>query len=145
MGTARLVFGVLGACVLAVSSLVAQSPQREGRWEVTVQMEMANMPMKMPPMKHVQCITKKEIDDGSAVPRGGPNPNSKNDSCKVSDYKVDGNKVTWKMACAPPQSMTGDGEMTFTGDSYDGIIRMTSERGPMMMKLSGKRLGDCTP
>jgi len=144
MTRARIVFGAACACLLAGASVIAQNPQREGRWEVTMQMDMPGMPMKMPPTKHVQCVTQKDIDEGMNVPKGGPNPNAKNDACKVSDYKVAGNKVTWKMVCAPPQSMTGDGEMTFSGDAYDGIIRMTSERGPMTMKLSGKRLGDCT-
>ena len=41
-------------------------------------------------------------------------PNStKDQTCKISDYKVEGNKVTWKMACAA-QGMSGEGEMLFT-------------------------------
>ena len=51
----------------------------------------------------------------------------------------------WKVSCGPPQEMTGTGEMTFANDSYTGTMKMTSTQGELTMKMSGKRLGDCTP
>jgi hypothetical protein len=61
----------------------------------------------------------------------------------VSDYKVTDNKVTWKMACTGREAMTGEGEMTFAGDSYTGLMKMMMPQGSMAMTMSGKRLGDC--
>jgi hypothetical protein len=69
---------------------------------------------------------------------------SQDKSCKASDYKVEGNKVTWKMTCSGRDKMTGDGEMVFSGDSYTGKMNMTMAQGSMSMKYTGKRIGDCT-
>jgi hypothetical protein len=116
---------------------------REGRWEVVAQMEMPGMPMKMPEMKTARCVTKEELKDpSSTLPSAGPNANDK--SCKVTDQKIDNNRITWKMACTGAQSMTGDGQMVFEGDSYTGRMNMATAQGAMTMKYSGKRVGDCT-
>ena len=48
------------------------------------------------------------------------------------------------LACTGAQAMTGDGEMVFDGDSYTGRMNMTMSQGAMVMKYSGKRVGDCT-
>jgi uncharacterized protein DUF3617 len=122
------------------SDAAAQNPMRPGRWEVTAQMDMPGMPVQMPAMKNTQCITQQQIDSPThAVPSGPGNPND----CKVSDYKVSGNTVTWNMACAS-QGMTGSGELKFAGDSYEGLVKMMMQQKEMAMKLNGKRLGDCT-
>ena len=128
--------------VLALSSpAFAQGPARDGRWEIVTEMDMPGMPMKMPAMKSTQCITKEQAADPSAsVPQ---NPNDKNNSCKVSDHKVAGNKVTWTMKCGAPNPMSGTGEITYAADSYDGWMKVTTAQGEMTMKYKAKRLGDC--
>lgn len=136
---------VVLAVIVSTSAATAQSPIRPGRWEVVMQMDMPNMPIKMPEMKSVQCITPEQAKDpASSLPRGPQDGRggSKND-CKVSDYKVSGNTVTWQMACTSPQPITSTGEMTFTDNSYTGTMKMTSAQGPLAMKVSGTRLGDC--
>ncbi len=80
------------------------------------------------------------IDDSSpathratkALPSAAP-------GCTMSDYKADGDKVSWKMAC---KGMAGTGDITFTGDTYEGLMNVTSPH-VMAMKMSGKRVGDC--
>lgn len=86
------------------SAAIAQSPIRPGRWEVVMQMDMPNLPIKMPEMKSTECITPEQAKDpANSLPRGPQDGrgSSKND-CKVSDYKVSGNTVTWQMACTSP-------------------------------------------
>jgi hypothetical protein len=126
---------------------VAQSgPRRDGNWQVTMEMNMPGMPQGMPPMTMTQCVTKAEAEDPSKlVPqggRGGPPP-----ECKVTDQKIDGNKITWSMRCEGANPMTGTGEFVYSGDSYVGTMQMTTGRGgqpmTMTMKYTGKRLGDC--
>jgi hypothetical protein len=135
---------VLLLCIASTVALGAQSPMRAGRWEVTTQMEMPNMPMKMPEMKSTQCVTPEQLKDpGSAVAGASSGPNGP--VCKMSDYKTVGSTVSWKVACSAPQNMSGSGELTFVGDTYTGTTKMTMPQGEMTMKLSGKRLGDCTP
>ncbi len=132
-------------CVAALPTL-AQGPRRDGKWEVKTEMEMPNMPagMTMPSFTSTQCITPAEASDPTkTMPQGGrgrgPNP----DQCKVSDYKMDGNKVTWSMKCDPPEEMTGTGEFTYGADSYTGVMKMNRGGQQMTMKYTGKRLGDC--
>jgi Protein of unknown function (DUF3617) len=137
------------ACVvliaLAGAIVVAQSPIRPGQWEVVMQMDMPNMPVKMPEMKTMQCVTPEQVKDpASALPSGPQAGRGGKSDCKVSDYKVSGQTVTWKMACTTPQPITSTGEMTFTDDSYVGTMKMNTAQGDMAMKVSGKRLGDCT-
>ena len=127
------------AVALSVSAL-AQSPRRDGRWEVKTEMEMPGMPMKMPAMTTTQCITTEQADDPQrSVPQGRGAPNN----CKVSDYKVTGNKVTWSMKCEGPDAMSGTGEITYGENTYDGVMKMVREGQTMTMKHTGKRLGDC--
>lgn len=132
----------LVALALSAPTAAAQNPMRPGQWEITMQMEMPGMPMQMPPQKTTQCVTAAQLKEpNSGVPAGPANPNS----CKVSDYKTTSNSVSWKMACTGPQAMTGSGEIKFDGDTYTGVMKMTTEGREMTMKYSGKRLGDCTP
>jgi hypothetical protein len=127
------------AVALSVSAL-AQSPRRDGRWEVKTEMEMPGMPMKMPPMTMTQCITKEQAEDPQlSIPQGRGAPNN----CKVSDYKVTGNKVTWSMKCEGPEAMTGTGEITYGDNTYDGVMKMERQGQTMTMKYAAKRLGDC--
>ena len=131
------------AIAATASYAVAQSsPMRPGRWEVTMQMEMPNMPVAMPAMKNTQCVTQQDIDSPNRGLPSGPNRNP--NECKTSDYKVAGNIVTWTMACTGQPPTTASGELRFTGDTYDGLIKMMAEQQQMSMKISGKRLGDCT-
>jgi hypothetical protein len=125
-------------CLLAAVPVVAQSPMRAGQWEITSQMDMPGMPVKMPEQKTTTCVTPEQVSaPASMLP-------SQDKSCKASDYKVEGNKVTWKMTCSGRDKMTGDGEMVFSGDSYTGKMNMTMAQGSMSMKYTGKRIGDCT-
>lgn len=129
-------------CLTALPWAVsAQAPVRDGRWEITTEMDMPGMPMKMPATKTTQCITKEQAaDPNQSVPKS-----SRGGDCKVSDYKVVGNKVTWNMACTGKEAMTGSGEITYGTDSYTGSMKMSSGGRDMTMNYTAKRLGDCTP
>ena len=128
------------ACVaIAHDAPAQQNPMRPGRWEVTGQMEMPGMPVQMPAMKNTQCITQQQIDSPTRGLPQGPD----NKDCKVSDYKVSGNTITWTMAC-PSQQMTGSGELKFDGDTYAGLVKIMAQGKEMNMKFNGKRIGDCT-
>jgi hypothetical protein len=138
---------VAAAAFLAVAALAsdaaAQHPMRPGRWEITMQMAMPNMPMQMPAMKSTQCITQAQLDAPDKALPAGPNKNA--NECKVSEYKQAGDIVTWKIACSGQQAMTGSGELRFTGDTYEGVMQMEMDQQQITMKYSGKRVGDCAP
>jgi Protein of unknown function (DUF3617) len=139
--TTVAVLVTLGLAAAASDAAAQSSPMRPGRWEVTIQMEMPGMPMQMPPIKDARCITQQQLDSPArGLPSGAKNPND----CKVSNYMASGSTVTWSMACSGPPASTGTGELRFDGDTYNGTMKMTMEQMPMTMKLSGKRVGDCT-
>lgn len=132
------------ALFAGVTTALAQGPMRPGRWESTMQMQMAGSPVQMPEMKNTRCVTPEDAKDPSrSLPSGPEGRGGQKPDCKMSDYKASGNTITWKMVCSQPQAMTSTGEMTFTDDSYTGTMKMDSPQGPMTMKLAGKRVGDC--
>ncbi len=133
--------------VLVIPVFAYAVDMTEGNWETTIEfkMDMPGMPAEMMrPMKftHTQCLTKKDMV---------PDTSQENQSCKMKDQEVIGNKVTWKMECEDKETRTeGQGEITYSGTGYKGTMKakMTQKKKgdqPMIVdyKLSGRRLGDC--
>jgi hypothetical protein len=63
-----------------------------------------------------------------------------------SSVKFTGNTAHWTLQC---EGMSGQGTMTYRGDSYEGtmVMNMAQEGESMQMsqRITGKRLGDCRP
>jgi Protein of unknown function (DUF3617) len=138
----RLVLGsVMTASLVGIA--LAQGPRRDGEWDVKMEMDMPGLPAGMPPMTTKQCITPAEAGDPQkAMP---PQGRGNQGNCKVSDYKTEGNTVSWSMACEGRQPMTGKGQFTYEQNAYTGTMTMDMQgRGTVTMKYTGKRLGDCT-
>lgn len=124
---------------LAVSAFAQpKHPMKPGKWQVNMQMEMPGMPFKMPPVSKTTCVTAEQLekDPQSTIPK------DKKSDCKVSDYELDGNTVTWTMTC-PKDNMTGEGTLTFSEEKYTGSMNMKMGEQEMLMKYTGKRLGEC--
>ncbi len=139
----RIVSAVCVAAVtIAVSALAGaqtpKSPQKPGKWQIKMEMDIPGMPMKMPPVTMEHCVTEEDLaDPQKAVPS---DPKSK---CNVGEYKVKGNTVSWTVDC-PQQKMTGAGEITYTDTTFDGHMKMKVAAQEMSTKYSGKYLGACT-
>jgi len=132
------IVGFLGMLALAVA--LSAGPARAADvepgvwWEQTVKMDMPGMPMAMPAQVTKVCVAKGGLKE----------PPKPDDSCTLTDVKVAGNKMSWKMACTKPEAMTGEGEMTNLKDGYTGVMSMHSKQGDMTVNLSGKKIGgDC--
>ena len=138
---------VLCAVALGVSISVLAQARRDGKWEVTMEMDMPGMPMKMQPFTTTQCVTKEQAeakDVQKMFPQGRGGRGGENPNCSYSDQKIEANRVSWKMACGGANPMTGSGEMTFGENTYNGTVSMDmTGRGTMTMKYSGKRVGEC--
>ena len=128
---------VLAALTVTTTAFAAGHPQKAGKWQVKMQMEMPGVAFKMPPITTEVCLTEEDLaDPNRAVPK------DQKSSCKVGDYKVDGNTVTWTVDC-PKEKTRGTGEITYSGDSYTGTMKMTVGEQEMSTKYSGKWLGEC--
>ena len=125
----------LAAALLAPTIAAAQAMQA-GLWEITTRVEMAGMPM--PPMTTTQCY--RDAKPESIIP--------KQQNCSVQQQGAAGNTLRWTLRCQEGSTlMTGQGEMTLRGSSYDGVSQITVKDGTdethMTHRYSGRRLGDC--
>lgn len=128
------------ACVLfALTTLgaprPAEIPAEPGVfWEQTVEMKMGGY--SMPPQTTRVCLPRKQ--DWKQPPQA----EGAQEDCQLKDVKRAGQKMSWKMVCA--NGMTGEGEMTWTGDAYAGTTSMQSQMGAMQMNMKGRKVGgDC--
>lgn len=136
-------FGTYAFVALAAIAVVgpargADHPQKPGKWQIKFEMEMPGMPFKMPPVTTEICVTEEDLKDPQKSVPSDPKA-----QCKVSDYKIDGNTVSWSMDC-PKQNTKGTGKITYSEDSYSGTMDMTVGEQKMTTKYSGKLLGACT-
>lgn len=136
MNTRRITMWIAALAVLALPMVAGAAPMKAGKWQMTMQMDMPGMPVKMPPVTFSHCVTKEEAENPQ------PPKQQRDNDCKVSDYKRDGNTISWTMTCEK-QKMTGKGQITYSGDSYEGSMKMTMGEQEMSAKYSGKYLGDC--
>ena len=137
-------FSLLAATLVSIPAQAAAPNMKEGLWETTVKMEMAGMPGGMPPQTVQRCYTKKDLEDpAKTAPSGGQRDNR----CKMTDYKLQGNTASWKVVCEGEGASTGTGTVTYAGNSYSGNQTMSMKHGGqtqnMTMQYSGKHLGDC--
>jgi len=118
---------------LAVPALAQDS--KGDLWETTSQMSMEGAPIKLPSNTVKVCTFKDWKEPPGAA--------DKQRSCKTSNMKTTGNKVTWDTQCSNP-TMTGTGELVREGtDAYTGTIKFTSPQGNMTINLKGKKVGGC--
>lgn len=132
----RITTIVAGILLLSAGYASAADSIREGQWEITSQTDMPGMPMKMPATTIKHCYTKEDVKDHRKVVNQDKN-------CKVTDYKVSGNKVTWAMQCTGEHEGTFNGETTFSTNAYSSIMKMKSQGYSMTVNVKGKRIGDC--
>ena len=144
----RGVAALVAAATLACASLASAQPARQlfiagtgpdELWDVTTKMEITGMPMAMPAQTHQVCLRKDRRPD-EAVPM--------QDDCRVTDSKVTGNKVSYKMVCTGRNPMTGEGEITSSPAAYEGRMRVRSTRKgeemDMVQSFTGRKVGACT-
>ena len=139
----RVALAVAIGIFLGGTSALAGVNMHEGLWEITTKMEIEGMPMKMPPRKHTQCLTNKNM-----LKTMVPKEQAQEEECKITDQKISGNTVTWTMKCSGKDAMDVTGKTTYHGDTFEGTITMISNdpgEGKMKMinHVSGKRLGEC--
>ena len=112
---------------------------RPGKYEITAEME--SQAGKMRPHKGTQCFTAEQLKDPSKVFR---DPEMEKE-CKVSDFKVAGNKVTFRTDCRQGDfQATGTTEVTLGTDSYVALVSTKDNGGrTMTIRQTAKWIGEC--
>ena len=135
--TTRLSLVLSALCALAAAPALAQ--EKGDQYDVTVKMEIKGMPMVMPPRTTRLCVAKNARDE-AFVPR-------KEGECSVTDSKKVGSTVTYHIQCTGKESLSGDGEITYTADGYTGRMHMTGTGGgqpfDMTQTYTGRKIGEC--
>ena len=139
----RVALAVAIGIFLGGTSALAGVNLHEGLWEITTKMEIEGMPMKMPPRKHTQCLTNKNM-----LKTMVPKEQAQEEECKITDQKISGNTVTWAMKCSGKDAMDVTGKTTYHGDTFEGTITMISNdpdegKTKIINHVSGKRVGEC--
>lgn len=137
----NILFVIAGvALVLGICSCSGEGPDlEEGMWEMTTEIDMPGIPMKIPPMVSRQCLSKDNI-----IPKQGP---ADQEICTYSSTKTKGNTVSWSVECKSPGGITkSEGAIIYRGTRFDGTLTM-SMTGAITMsgtnRISGRRIGDC--
>lgn len=97
-------------------------------------MDMPAMPVAMTPHTWTQCLTKKEC-----IPQ-------QDKDCKVIKIDSNGDAFTWTVQCKTSDGvMTGNGKMTYRGDTFEDVVTMATSAGRGMgvtQNLRGKWVGN---
>jgi hypothetical protein len=131
---------LLLAALFYVAGATAAPNLKDGMWEITGKMEMPGMPMAIPPTTHTQCLSSKDVV---------PQKLEKNQDCKITSLKTEGDSVSWSMQCRNKEAaMDSTGKVTYKSDSMNGSMTMNikeSAQGAMQVtyRMSGRRIGDC--
>lgn len=136
--TSRGVLGLFVAGLLTVSQ-PGRAQGADDQYDVTISMEMTGVPMAMPPISQRLCVKNGGSESGFV-------PHQEN--CRVSDTTRAGPRLTFKIACAGKDAMSGTGDFTFDTGGYNGQIRlkgmMEGQETDMVQRIAARRSGACT-
>jgi hypothetical protein len=123
-----------GSVSIAAEPTTGAAKEPGDLWETTTEMQM--MGMSMPARTSRHCAPR----EWKEPPGAGDNDRM---GCETTGFTGSGPTYNWKMKCAGPPPMTGEGQITRTADGYSGTMKMQTPQGEVTMKMTGKRLGDC--
>ena len=138
----------LAPLVLAARHAVASAGVLQpGLYEISLQLMMRGTPLQLPVRVVQQCVTPREIVNGSAYAAsetGLP--------CAVSRLQQYGNKVNYHFSCPTAGGGRMVGRASGSSDATGWDVLMDGRYVPSMEGMSeftqharARRIGDCTP
>ncbi len=127
---------IVVSLVLFSGIAIAGGPNmKEGLWEITMQMDIPVMPMKMPPQTYTHCLTKKDMV---------PQKEEPNQECKIIKHDVKGDTVTWVIECKTPEgTAVSNGRVTYRGTNFEGVIKVKHAGMEITQQIKGRWIGQC--
>lgn len=141
-------------CVVAASAAVQAQPKpaaaavapqmKPGLWEIIVMHEIVGSTNRRSTTSRV-CFS---ADDVKSVEKIIPPQREFGTTCTRRDVKVQGENITWQIACTGKESsFTGASQVAFTGDAYSGSAKLDVKAGAKPskaeQKFSGKWISEC--
>lgn len=118
----------------------SQIDMPEGLWEITAEVEMAGVPVRLPAITLRQCITPDNLlPDIDRFNAGDSN-------CKITNLVIGRSFAAFDLACALESGeMKGHGTVTFRGERLQGSLTTVStpDNERMRYEYSGFYLGPC--
>lgn len=116
----------------AVHASAATPPPATGvYWEQSIELQVLGFPVPVQTMR--VCLAKGEWE----VP-----PEVGNESCRVTDLKRSGARLTWKLSCS--DGTTGSGELTYGRETYQGTMTVRAAGQDVRTAFRGRKVGgDC--
>lgn len=132
----KINFIFTGVCVVFLFSMNSFALDfNPGEYQITTKVKMPGIPAQTTN----ECVSEQDLI---------PKSESLGQDCEVHNMEQNGNVITWEMECNQEgQKITSQGEMIYSGDSFEGTItvKMGPQAGNMVMttEISGKRTGSC--
>lgn len=128
----------LTVAVLETAALAQTVNMRPGKYEVTMEMAVAEFPVA--PQKDTDCVTARDLKNLPAL-----FVRDVEEQCKTSDVKLTDSTLTFNSTCdVEGVRYTSMFELTFAPESYSGVMRMkTQDENVMTVKLNAQRIGEC--
>lgn len=132
---------LLVAAALVAGPAIAASPMQPGQWASTVSVARSG---RVPLVSEdSDCVTQKEIDDGSkSLPKPG-------DNCTLSNVVTVEGRTTYDFACRDDDVVrSGHAEFVIEATRYEGKLDVASRKGTgpettAKMTWTARRTGEC--
>jgi hypothetical protein len=129
---ATLITTLICSAAFADTKEVNMNP---GLWEWTAEMDIPNMPNKLPPTVNRKCLTKEDLVPAMKKP---------GQECDIKELETSSESVKWAMTCTSPRGpVASTGQMFYNGDTAHGEVKVNSQGMYMTSKMKGVRIGDC--
>ncbi len=135
----RVILAMLSC--FSLSTAFAQTPDiQEGLWEVSTEVNIPGMPIKMSAVTMQQCFTKQNMQPENILQKN---------NCQMDTMDIQDNLARWTMSCEQEgMIMQGSGNIQYQKTSFSGVFDMTmsgAAQGAMTMqtKLTGRYIGKC--
>ena len=98
-------------------------------------MKMPGLGIPMPPQVRTYYLTKDNM-----VPRRGAI--KKCNECRIIETRLRGHTVSWLEGCNSPEGkVRGNRTVSYKGDAFSGVVKITQVDIQMSKKLTGKWVG----
>jgi hypothetical protein len=106
----------------------------EGQWEITMKVDIPDMPAAMQPMTVTICLTKQDFV-----------PKAKNESdCQMNTVTIAGDTVKWETVC---KNVSSKGSATYAGTTFTGSsetnVLTDGQTRVIKTAMNGKHIGTC--